>query len=270
LRDGLPQIGIGVLLFDRRGSGASTGKPNVAYQTLADDGIAGAQAVRRMPQIDPKRVGYWGISQGGWLATLAASHDPHAAFAIAVSAPLVSAESQMEFAMSNRLRVLGYGDADVRNMLEARKKLDGFYRGMYSRSDAVHALTAIENRPWFPLMYLPKPKSLPEDRLDSSWRGEMDLDSFADVERVRVPILFILGASDPWIPVAQTVVRLHEVAITHPLLTYCVVPNADHLMMTPPVHELMNDADPGAVALEMPQSAAYFMMLASWLERVTS
>src|SRR5271170_6519351 len=34
LRDGLPQIGIAVLLFDRRGNGASSGDTNVGYQTL--------------------------------------------------------------------------------------------------------------------------------------------------------------------------------------------------------------------------------------------
>jgi hypothetical protein len=32
LRDGLPQIGIAVLLFDRRGTGASTGKADVPYE----------------------------------------------------------------------------------------------------------------------------------------------------------------------------------------------------------------------------------------------
>ena len=49
-------MGIAVLLFDRRGSGASTGKPDVAYQTLADDGIAGANALRQIPAIDPARI----------------------------------------------------------------------------------------------------------------------------------------------------------------------------------------------------------------------
>ncbi len=204
LREGLPQVGIAVLLFDRRGTGASTGSKDVAYQTLADDGIAGARAIRKMAQIDAARVGYWGISQGGWLATLAASHDPRAAFAVAVSAPLVTAESQMEFAMSNRLHVLGYGETDIQAMLAARKALDGYYRGANSRSTAVAALDKIDMQPWYHLMYLPQPQSLPADRAKSSWRGQMDIDSFAAVDRVKIPILFVLGAEDPWIPVSQT------------------------------------------------------------------
>jgi hypothetical protein len=266
LSEGLPQIGVAVLLFDRRGAGLSTGKPGVAYQTLSDDGVAGANAIRKLPVIDPARVGYWGISQGGWLATLAASHDPRAAFAIAVSAPLVSPEAQMEFAMSNRLHILGYGGSDIDAMLAARHKLDGYYEGRNSRAVAVAALTGIEKRPWYSQMYLPKPESVAMDPARSSWRGQMDMDSFADVARVRIPILFILGGEDPWIPVAQTVARLRELAPTHPLLQFAVAPRASHLMMEV-AHEQMGDADPDRLASEGPQSPAYFMLLGSWLKR---
>jgi hypothetical protein len=266
LSEGLPQIGIAVLLFDRRGAGASTGKPRVAYQTLSDDGVAGANAIRQLPGIDPARVGYWGISQGGWLATLAASHDPRAAFAVAVSAPLVSPEVQMEFAMSNRLHILGYGQSDVDAMLAARRKLDGYYEGRNSRDAAVAALAAIAARPWFGRMYLPRPESVPTDPATSSWRGEMDIDPLADVARVKIPILFILGGEDPWIPVARTVARLRELAPTHPLLRFAVVPRASHLMMEV-AHEQMDDANPDQVAAESPQSPTYFMLLGSWLEK---
>jgi dipeptidyl aminopeptidase/acylaminoacyl peptidase len=266
LSEGLPQIGVAVLLFDRRGTGASTGKPDVAYQVLSDDGVAGANAIRKLPMIDAARVGYWGISQGGWLATLAASHDPLAAFAIAVSAPLVSPELQMEFAMANRLHVLGYGQGDIDDMLAARRKLDGYFGGRNSRDAAVAALANIEKRPWYRQMYLPRPESITMDPAKSSWRGEMDIDSFAEVARVRIPMLFILGGEDPWIPVAPTVARLRELAPTHPPLQFAVVPRANHLMMEV-AHERMDDADSDQIASEAPQSPAYFLLLGSWLEK---
>ncbi len=270
LRDGLPQIGIAVLLFDRRGTGASTGKADVPYRTLVDDGIAGARAIRTLRQIDPARVGYWGISQGGWLATLAAVRDPSAAFAVAVSAPLVSAELQMEFAMSNRLSVLGYGQTDIDDMLEARRKVNGYFIGANSRAEAVAALTKIESRPWFDLMYLPKASSLPADPANSPWREQMDVNFFVAVEQVKIPMLFILGGEDPWIPVSATVARLRAIASTHPRLEYVVVPNANHLMMIPPAREQMNDADPRQIAVEKPDVSGYFTLLGSWLSRVVN
>ena len=267
LSGGLPQIGVAVLLFDRRGTGASTGNPDVSYATLTDDGIAGARAIRRLPNIDPNRVGYWGISQGGWLATFAASRDPQAAFAVAVSAPLVTAESQMEFAMSNQLSTLGYTQADIDAMLEARYKLDGYFNGRNSRADAVAALRAIQDKPWFKLMYLPRADAVPVSPEDSVWRKQMNLDSFSAVLRVKAPILFLLGDSDPWIPVSRTVALLAAASAKNPRLSYEVVPNANHLMMTPPAHEQMTDASPAALAVEQPEAVAYFMILAAWLER---
>jgi dienelactone hydrolase len=267
LRDGLPQIGVAVLLFDRRGTGASTGNPRVPYAALTDDGIAGARAVRGLPNIDPNRVGYWGISQGGWLATFAASRDSHAAFAIAVSAPLVTAETQMEFAMSNQLSVLGYGKVDIDSMLEARRRLDGYFNGHNPRADAVAALRSIQDKPWFKLMYLPRADAVSTNAKDSVWRKQMDLDSFAAVLRVNVPMLFILGDSDPWIPVSRTVDLLRAASKKDPCVHYAVVPSANHLMMTPPKHERMSDAGPAAVAVEKPDAVAYFMSLTAWLQQ---
>ncbi len=269
LREGLPAIGIAVLLFDRRGSGASSGSTKVGYETFARDGIAGARLLRQMPAIDPSRVGYWGISQGGWLAAYAAALDPAAAFVIAVSAPLVTAEAQMEFAMANQLQVLGYSESDVIDMLAARKALDGYFNGSNSRADAVAAIAKIEKRPWFDLMYLPTSEAVPQSPTGNAWQGQMDKDPIAAVAQVEVPTLFILGGDDPWIPVALTVERLRALAQRNPRVAYVVVPNANHLMMTPPARrsETMSDADPKAVLVEAPESPAYFMLLAAWLQR---
>ncbi len=270
LRYALPQIGVAVLLFDRRGTGASTGNPKVPYSTLAEDGIAGARAVRKLRNIDPKRVGYWGISQGGWLATFSAARDPQAAFAVAVSAPLVTAETQMEFAMSNQLTVLGFGKADIDDMLQARRELDGYYNGRNSRTGAVTALSKISGKSWFKLMYLPAPQSVPKTSASRSayvWRTQMDVDSVASLSQVKVPTLFLLGDSDPWIPVQRTTELLRAASKKQPLLSYAVVADANHLMMIPPAKERMSDASPAEVAVERPQAPAYFLILAAWLQK---
>lgn len=262
----LPQLGIAVLLFDCRGSGASSGKNNVPYETLAKDGIACANALRGMPQIDAKRVGYWGISQGGWLTTFAAVLDKRAAFAVAVSAPLTSPESQMEFADANHLYALGYTKTDIDGMLAARKMWTGYLRGTNSREQAVAAIGKIEHKPWYQYMYMPTVSQL-KGPAESEWRTQMDDDPIAAVKKVTIPTLFILGSSDPWIPVGQTTASLRAVCATNPNISYEVIPNANHLMMVPPQTERMNDATPHAAKNEVPASPAYFMLLGSWLTR---
>jgi dipeptidyl aminopeptidase/acylaminoacyl peptidase len=57
----LPPTGFAVLVFDRRGSGASTGDFNTAtFQDLAMDGIAGISYLKKRKDIDPTRIGVWG------------------------------------------------------------------------------------------------------------------------------------------------------------------------------------------------------------------
>jgi pimeloyl-ACP methyl ester carboxylesterase len=53
--------------FDRRGEGASTGKPSRGrFQLQATDALAILDA------LDVERVGLWGISQGAWVGPIAA------------------------------------------------------------------------------------------------------------------------------------------------------------------------------------------------------
>ena len=262
LRSGFPAMGVAVLVFDRRGTGRSTGSlTNIDYQTLADDGIAGARAIAKLPSIDAKRIGYWGLSQGEWLAILAGGRDPNAKFVISVSAPLTTPEQQMDFAMSNRLEILNYSQADVNAMVAARKAWTAYLRGQGTRQQAVEALDAIAKKPWFDLMYLPSPVALTRTPATSSWRKEMDDDVFGALENVRAPVLCIYGGADPWIPVRETVARLHVLERAHANVSDAVVAHASHEMALVPQERM-------EVGAAKPEAPAYFMLLASWLERV--
>jgi uncharacterized protein len=266
LREGLPAIGFAVLIYDRRGSGQSSGSlQNISYETLADDGIAGQHAIAKIPRIDPARIGFWGLSQGGWLAVLAAGRSPNAAFAISVSAPLVPAEEQMRFAIRNRLMVGGYSAGDVQEMLDARSAWTGYLRGTNSRDVALVALKNAEAKPWFNLTYMPTAAKLTTDPAHNSYRNEMDDDPFVAATKVKVPLLFIYGDTDPWVPVAQSLEKLKRLAVMQHNFEYAVIPGANHEMASP-VGDRMgvgsnSDRD------DVPQVPSYFMLMGSWLCR---
>src|SRR5919108_440723 len=65
--------GLAVLIYDKRGSGRSTGvypgdsPSEPTFRTLSDDVLAGVRYLRSRADIDPARVGLWGLSQGGWV-----------------------------------------------------------------------------------------------------------------------------------------------------------------------------------------------------------
>ena len=73
----MPRLGIAVFLYDRRGSGASTsgGAPPGNFDLLADDAVAAFARLRKERGVDPARIGFWGLSQGGWLSLLAAKKE---------------------------------------------------------------------------------------------------------------------------------------------------------------------------------------------------
>jgi uncharacterized protein len=261
LRESLPAMGFAVLIYDRRGNGASSGNlEGTDYETLADDAIAARGALAKVPRIDRAKIGFWGFSQGGWLAMLAAERSKNAAFAISVSAPLTTPEVQMQFATTNLLTVRGYSRKDVEQMLEARKMWTGYLTGANSRTQAVDALQNAEAQPWFELAFMPKASQLTTDPAHNSWRREMGYDPVATVRRLKVPLLFIYGGSDPWISVQQSVKQLRLLANQRPNIRHVVVSDANHEMMFVEHETMAFDQKTTA-----PQAPEYFMVLASWL-----
>jgi dienelactone hydrolase len=86
--------GIATLGYDKRGVGESTGIYThdvnaTEFERLAGDALAGVALLRTRPEIDPARIGLWGISQAGWIIALAAQ-SPQVAFSVVVSGPAVS------------------------------------------------------------------------------------------------------------------------------------------------------------------------------------
>jgi len=266
LCEGLPAMGIAVLVYDRRGSGQSSGGLDSAdYESLADDAVAGQHALARFSRIDPNKIGFWGLSQGGWLAVLAAGRSKDAAFAISVSAPLVTADAQMQFATRNLLTIRGYSQSDVQDMLATRKEWTGYLHGKNSRDEALDALRKAEARPWFEIAYLPKASQLTNDPEHDPSRKRLDDDPIAAIHQTKVPLLFLYADSDPWVPVRESVNRLQSLAAELPNIQYAVVDNANHEMMFPGNETMQVDQE--ATRREAPQAPAYFMLLASWIAR---
>lgn len=97
--------GIATLIYDKRTEGYS--QFSRSYSTLADDALAAVEALRKRPEVDPARVGVWGLSEGGWVAPLAASRSSDVAFVVTLGANGVEPSRQQAWAIENQLRRLG-------------------------------------------------------------------------------------------------------------------------------------------------------------------
>jgi dipeptidyl aminopeptidase/acylaminoacyl peptidase len=259
----LPPLGIAVFIFDRRGSGKSGGTiENTDYMMLADDGISAQRMLAQDARIDARRIGFWGLSQGGWLSLLAASRSPQAAFAISISAPMTTPDVQMNFAVANILRIKGFSQSDVDQAIATRTAVDDFQRGRRDRASTQRMLDSAATRPWFVHSYLDRTFKDPDQ---SGWAKEMRHDPLATLAAVRQPTFVIYGSADPWVPVQTSIERLRARTAQHPNVEVAVIAGSDHAMATSvPVADQI---DPSLSAREAPQSAAYFGLLSAWLAK---
>lgn len=261
LKTALPALGIAVFVYDRRGSGQSGTKTAEGdFALLADDAIAAVRSLKADRRIDPKRIGIWGLSQGGWIGPLAASRSTDVAFVIAVSAPVVTADVQMLFSSTNHLIANGHSQAEVDQMIATRKAVDDYMRGSGSREAAQKMIDAAKTQRWFKYTYMGETV---RDRAVSGWRREIENDPLKNLSAVTVPTLVLYGADDAVVPVAVSVERLRAIAAQMPKMTVHSIAGADHAMAIAVDRTI--SLDPKHDGTERPDSPEYLALLASWL-----
>jgi pimeloyl-ACP methyl ester carboxylesterase len=80
-----------VFAYDKRGAGESQGECcPLDFDLLADDVLAAVDALRSRDEINDDRIGLLALSQGGWIAPLAAAKSERVRFAVILSGSAVS------------------------------------------------------------------------------------------------------------------------------------------------------------------------------------
>ncbi|GAA1989238.1 alpha/beta hydrolase family protein [Amycolatopsis minnesotensis] len=96
--------GIVTLIYDKRPKRSET---DVDFSLLANDALAGVRTLRTRADVDQARTGLWGVSEGGWVAPLAASRSADVAFVVTVGGPGVSPARQQSWNLVNRFAAAG-------------------------------------------------------------------------------------------------------------------------------------------------------------------
>jgi uncharacterized protein len=234
LKSELPRHGIAVLIFDRRGSGASEGDFETAdFEDLAGDVTSAVEYLQSRPDIDHKKIGLHGTSQGAWIAPIAAARKPDIAFVVAVSASGVSPADQMNYGVAFHLEKDGFDQAAVRKAIELRNLVNEYFRGHVAREDVAAQLSRFEHEPWYEKAYLYPSEELPADITQSKWYYEMDYEPLAIWKKVTQPTLFLFAAVDEWVPIEQSMLNYKKATAHLKDVTLKRVNGTDHLMRDP-------------------------------------
>ena len=227
----LPARGIAVLLFDRRGSGRSSGDFETAsFETLAKDGSAAVDYLRSRDDIDKKKIGLYGISQGGWIAPLVVRFRSDIAFLVIVSGCGVSPAKQMDYGATYTLRKQGFTDNTIARAIALRNRVNEYYRGHISRDVVSAELDSAQSEPWFRDAYISPSMYLPEDVTKDKWWHEFDYDPLPVWKQVQQPTLFLFAEDDRWVPVTESISNFKKATAHLSDVTIMQIKGTDHLM----------------------------------------
>jgi pimeloyl-ACP methyl ester carboxylesterase len=207
----LAMNGVGVLLPDKRGAGKSGGDWKTAdFWDLATDALAGVGVLRAREGIDPRRVGLIGLSQGGWIAPLAAARSRQVAYVVDVSGPTVPVKDQMLHETVQDLKRAGASEASIKDVLDLFGLLERHLLGEVPWQEYEAALKA--KRVGLNAILFKDFPSTPDDWQLGFYYRIGRFDPVPYWRRLEVPILVLYGERDETdkTPVRASVARLRE------------------------------------------------------------
>ena len=230
----LAQNGIAAFIYDKRGSGESSGDPDSTLDELAGDAVAAVQALQFRADIAPDRVGIGGFSQGGYVAPLAASRYGRIAFLVVGAAPGVTPAEQNEFAAGRGLQRRGLAAPDIERAMQLYRRAATAQITSQGLEEVQRELDAARKEPWFAALGLP---TTPLTAYGRRGLSVLQFDPRKAWERVSVPVLAIWGADDALVPVETSKQRIESWLrpAGNRQATMFVFPGAGHGLAVTPV-----------------------------------
>jgi hypothetical protein len=228
------QDGYAVFSWDKPGSGKSTGHLNNALTQRAEILAAGIAVLAEHPNIDPGRIGLWGISQAGWVMPLALELRDDAAFMIVVSGGAENSIEQGAYMVSQQVRADGATEEEValveQYWAQQRKATD--YDEYREAVEVLMGIPQVTSRYDLEITEEKQWKPVPRD-----W--DIFIDPMDIIEHTTIPVLAIYGEKDTIIDPVQGA-EAYEAALQaagNQDYQIVVLPNSAHVFTNHPKYQ---------------------------------
>ena len=271
LADHLTRQGLAVLRYDDRGFARSTGRFETATTAdFADDAQAGQALLTSHPEVDRKRAGILGHSEGALVAALVASRSADVAFVVMLAGSGVIGE---EILYEQGARIAAAAGLGPEVAAQQRAVQQATFAILKQESDPAVARQKLEE------VLNPALAQLPPDRRAaavhaqieqalSPWlRSFLTYDPLPALRAVKCPVLALFGEKDLQVPPTQNAAPV-EAALKDG-------GNADHAVrVLPGLNHLFQTAATGLpteyAAIEETMAPAALTAISDWIAQHTS
>lgn len=172
----LQHRGIAVLLPDKRGSEKSEGEwLGASFEELATDTMSAIEFVKHQQMFTYSTIGFIGMSQGGWIASVAATKTDDVSFVVSMSGATVTTDEQLLHEEINNIAPYTY---------------------TFIAKLIAPIMTNILKKKNYLIAY-------------------MGFDPIPYWKRIHVPVFFAFGENDENVPVDASINRLKENNLNH-------------------------------------------------------
>lgn len=211
--------------WDRPGVGESEGKwYEMDIAGRAGEVLAAVRKLETLPQVNPREIGFWGLSQAGWvISQVAEVYDP--AFVISVSSPVTTISDQELHRVRSEMAAEGFTEPDIRDALA----YTGNYMDLIQRNQPFPDFAALQesvrDAPWGDHV-------IKGDEVVFSYLKVLLKEDNIPTYKLRCPVLAIWGANDLVVPPKKSAaafkLRMEEAGNRN--CTIAIINNADHTL----------------------------------------
>lgn len=242
----LTLAGYAVLRYDDRGFAESTAPAgnDPTSMDYADDALAVVKFLQTQSDINPRKIGILGHSEGGLIAIINAARSTDVAFAITLGGPAVSGEKILS--EQGRLIAIAEGatDDEVKKQTEIQSMFFDAIKGKLTWAE-LETRVLEESRADLEKSH---PEGVSDSLLNKSkmeikaqinqtnnkwFKLFLEYDPLADFEKANCPLLALYGGKDNQVPAALNVPIIEKMINEKGKknYTYKIIPNSNHLFL---------------------------------------
>ncbi|MCI0485946.1 MAG: CocE/NonD family hydrolase [Blastocatellia bacterium] len=277
LADYLTRRGIAVLRVDDRGVGESTGDFGKATsEDFASDALAGIEFLKGRKEIDARRIGLIGHSEGGMIAPMVAAKSSDVAFIVLMAGPGITGEEILYMQGALIARANGASDEMIAKSRAAQEHL---FTVMKEEKDLASAEKRLREEAAARMSQLTEEekrvRGTSEATLDGNLRRALTpwfryfltYNPRPALMKVKCPVLAVNGEKDLQVPAGENLLAIAQALEAGGNSDYTVMklPSLNHLFQTSRTGSPAEYA-----AIEETMSPVALRTIAGWIEMRTA